>query len=91
MIFLDSRYSNGTLLKTWHATKQEYDLVVLRKWPTFVEPYFIYSWIENDRLDNLANRFLGNPASWWQILDMNPEILDPFAIEPGTQLRIPHA
>jgi len=28
---------------------------------------------------------------WWEIMDINPEILDPFTITPGTQLRIPNA
>ena len=91
MIYLDSRYVDGPLLKTWHAGKQEYHLVVLRQWPVYAQSYFIYQSVENDRLDNLANRFLGNPASWWEIMDLNPEILDPFKIVPGTQLRIPNA
>ena len=91
MIYLDSRYVDGPLLKTWNSTKQEYDLVVLRQWPLYVQNYFIDQWVENDRLDNLANRYLGNPALWWQILDINPEVLDPTEIAPGTQLRIPNA
>jgi len=28
---------------------------------------------------------------WWEILDINPEILDPTTIPAGTQLRIPDA
>ena len=28
MIFLDSRYADGTLFKAWHAGKQEYHLTV---------------------------------------------------------------
>jgi hypothetical protein len=91
MIYLDSRYVDGSLLKTWNSTKQEYDLVVLRQWPSYAQSYFIYQWVENDRLDNLANKYLGSPALWWQILDLNPEVLDPTVIAPGTQLRIPNA
>jgi hypothetical protein len=47
--------------------------------------------VENDRLDNLANRFLSNPGLWYTILDINPEIIDPTDISPGTQIRIPSA
>jgi hypothetical protein len=91
MIFLDSRYVDGTLTKTWNPRKQQYDLVVLRNWSTYVQSYFYYNWVETDRLDNLATKYLGNPSMWWEIMDINPEILDPFSITPGTQLRIPNA
>jgi hypothetical protein len=91
MIFLDSRYVDGTLTKTWNPRKEQYDLVVLRNWSTYVQSYFYYNWVETDRLDNLALKYLGNPSMWWEIMDINPEILDPFSITPGTQLRIPNA
>jgi hypothetical protein len=91
MIFLDSRYADGTIFKAWDARKQEYHLTVFRQWPTYVQSFFIYESVQGDRLDNLATRYLGNPELWWQILDINPEVIDPFIIEPGTQLRIPNA
>lgn len=91
MIFLDSRYVDGSLVKVWNAKKQQYDLSVLRTWPEYAQSFFIYEWVDGDRLDLLATRFLGNPSFWWQLLDLNPEILDPLTIAPGTQLRIPNA
>jgi hypothetical protein len=91
MIYLDSRYADGTIAKTWNARKQQYDLVVFREWSRYVQSFFYYNWVETDRLDNLANRFLGNPALWWEIMDLNPEILNPSSITPGTQIRIPNA
>lgn len=91
MIYLDSRYSDGTLFKAWHAGKQEYHLTVTREWPTYVQSFFIYEWVEGDRLDNLATRFLGDATLWWQLLDINPEIINPGFISPGTQIRIPNA
>lgn len=90
MIYLDSRYVDGRLFKAWHARKQEYHLTVFRTWPTNFQSYFIYEWVENDRLDLLATKFLGAPSLWWKILDFNPEVIDPFNIEPGTQLRMPN-
>lgn len=91
MIFLDSRYADGTLFKAWNARKEQYDLAVFRTWPSQLKSFFIYEWVETDRIDNLANRFYGEPNLWWMILDLNPEILDPQNIKPGTQLRIAHA
>jgi prophage DNA circulation protein len=91
MIFLDSRYSDGNLYKAWHAGKQEYHLTVVRTWPSYAQSFFVYEWVDGDRLDNLATRFLGDATLWWQLLDVNPEIVNPAVIKPGTQLRIPNA
>ena len=91
MIYLDSRYADGTIFKAWDAHRQQYHRTVFRQWPSYYTDYFIYEWVEGDRLDNLSNRFLGAPEYWWQILDINPEINDPFSVTPGTQIRIPNA
>jgi len=91
MIFLDSRYVDGSIFKAWNAHKEQYDVTVTRIWPGYATSYFIYEWVEVDRLDNIATRFLGDGSLWWRIMDINPEIIDPAKIAPGTQLRIPNA
>jgi hypothetical protein len=92
MIFLDSRYADARLYKSWdnRINKQEYHITIRREWPTYVVSFFFYEWVETDRLDLLANKFLGNSELWWQILDINPQIIDPLIITPGTQIRIPN-
>lgn len=91
MIFLDSRYADGTIFKAWNARKKQYDLTVFREYSEYTQSYFIYEWKETDRLDNLATRYMGDSSMWWEIMDINPEILDPTSITPGTQIRIPNA
>ena len=91
MIFLDSRYADGRIFKAYDGRTDNYQLAVRREWPTYVQNYFIYEWVSTDRLDTLASKFLGNPEMWWRILDINPEVIDPMLIAPGTQLRIPNA
>lgn len=90
MIYLDSRYSDGTLNKTYNPRKNSYELVVYRAWPNYTVSYFYYQWKETDRLDVLATKYLGQPNLWWQILDINPEIINTLGIQPGTQIRIPN-
>jgi len=51
----------------------------------------MYEYVEKDRLDTLAQKYLNNPGLWYEILDINPEIIDPTNIAPGTLLRIPNA
>ena len=91
MIYLDSRYADGNVFKVWNSQKQQYDMTVFRQWPEYAQSYFIYEWVETDRLDNIATRFLGDPSQWWIIMDLNPEVIDPNSIEPGTQIRVPNA
>jgi hypothetical protein len=91
MIYLDSRYADGVKLKAWDARKSQYHLTVFRKFPTYTTEFFFYSWTQGDRIDNLAARFLGDSSYWWQIMDINQEIGDPFSITPGTHIRIPNA
>lgn len=52
-------------------------------------PTTTYVWRAGDRVDRVAFRLLGDPGKWWQIMDVNPELPNPTAIEPGTVLRIP--
>lgn len=49
-----------------------------------------YTIVGGDRLDLIANRFIGDPEQWWKIADANPT-LDPQALTavPGRQLEIP--
>ena len=91
MIFLDSRYANATIFKAWDARKSQYNLTAFRTWPSYKKEFFWYEWVDSDRLDIIANRFLNNSNFWYKIMDINPEIIDPTVIAPGTLLRIPHA
>lgn len=92
MIYLDSRYADGNLAQVWDArkSKREYQLTVMRQWPSYTEQFFTYQWVDGDRLDQVAARFLPSPDLWWQIMDLNPEITCPIMIAPGTVLRIPN-
>ena len=92
-LFLDSRYADGTIVTIYDSrkAKQNYNKSVYRTWPTYSVDYFLYKWVENDRLDNLASKYLGNTELWWQILDINPEISNPLTIKPGTEIKIPNA
>lgn len=46
---------------------------------------------DNDRLDNLANQYYGDPTLWWKIADANSDLqqIDWSALAPGTIVRVP--
>lgn len=90
MIFLDSRYADGTVFKARDARKNTVELTVFRTFPTSSSDFFWYEWTSADRLDVLSTKFLGSPSLWWVIMDVNPEIINPIVISPGTMIRIPN-
>jgi hypothetical protein len=90
MIFTDSRYADGKAYRANDARTNTYEVSVMRRFPTQKSSYFNYTWVEKDRVDIIAQEFLGVTSFWWVIMDFNPEIIDPFDITVGTVIRIPN-
>jgi hypothetical protein len=90
MIFLDSRYADGKIIRPYNVLRKTYELTVLRDFPDIVSQFTSYQWVEGDRIDTVSARFFGEPEYWWQILDANPEIINGMEIPIGTILRIPN-
>ena len=49
---------------------------------------FTHTWQSGDRMDKLANKYLGDDEYGWIICLVN-KINNPFSVLPGTILRIP--
>lgn len=64
---------------------------VLRDVPVASDRYLEMVVGENDSLEDIAARLLGDPERWWVIADANPDLLYPAEIPPGYVLRIPYA
>lgn len=89
MIFTTSRYNDGPLVDIEDYRESEVRKTVYRKWPTSVSDFSVYVWQDGDRMDLIALKFYGRPEVWWQIMDYNPEIVDPTSIQTGTEIRLP--
>lgn len=86
-MYLNSRYANGQIINGAH--KDIVVQVVTRTFPAFREDYNVYRWKAGDRIDIVASN-LGLPRlSWYQILDINPELTSPTMIQPGMIIRVP--
>lgn len=83
-----SRYNSATFTRLSNSSGT-YNITLLRTVPTAVSSYNLYIWGPSDRPDTVAKRFLGNPQLWWAIFDINPELLYPLNVPPGTAVRIP--
>lgn len=91
MIERVSRYYDGTLAQVRDKYTAAYTISVFRKFPTAKTVQFVeYTWVDGDSLGALANVYIGDSKYWWEIMEINPTILDPFSIAPGTKIRIPY-
>lgn len=90
MITATSRYAQGTLVRM-PDENGVYRLAVLRTVPPATAAFTLYIWQVGNRPDIVANTLLGDPSLWWAIFDINPELIDPLNVPPGTAVRIPIA
>lgn len=79
----DKRSHYATSSKT--ATTYVYRNFEVPKENSYIE----HSFRNGDRLDIIASKLYGDPKLWAKIMDLNPEIADPFYIKPGTVIRLP--
>lgn len=91
MIERVSRYYNGPLTQTADKYTGDYVISVFRRFPdSRILNYISYTWKNGDNLSRLAEVFGVGAKYWWEIMEINPEIDDPFDIEEGTILRVPY-
>jgi hypothetical protein len=91
MIFSNSRYSGGKRRQVIDNHSINVTTYVIR--PKLIPSgysYFNYIWRDGDRIDTLALNTLGDESLWWEIMDINPDILNPVHIEPGTIVKVPY-
>ncbi len=50
---------------------------------------FVHNVQVGDTLESLASKLYSDPSQWWRIADVNPQVVFPLDISPGTQIRIP--
>lgn len=89
-VFRSSRYYSGDAQQIKNKTTKLYTWTVYRQFPKSMSiKYVEYTWADGDRMDYLAAVYLDNSRAWWQIMDINPELSDPFNIPAGTVVRVP--
>lgn len=85
-----SRYIDGAAQQIKNKSTDLYTWAVYRQFPESVKiKYIEYTWVFGDSIDYIAFVYLGDSKLWWQIMDINPSIDNPFAIEPGTKIKVP--
>lgn len=91
MIERTSRYYTGPLAQTKDKYTDQYNISVFRSFDTNKEvKYTQHTWKDGDSLTRIADDAGLGTRYWWEIMEINPEIMDPFNIPVGTVLRIPY-
>jgi LysM repeat protein len=91
MIERVSRYYDGPVAQTKNKSTGQYNISVFRAFPKSKSTNFIdYTWKDGDTLSLVAENFGVGAKYWWEIMDINPTIMDPMDILPGTVIRIPY-
>lgn len=90
MITPNSRYAQSPIVAV-NKDGQVANVIVASQQTAKTFSYVSHMMTDNDRLDNLANQYYGDPTAWWQIANANPELIDWSSIPPGTVLRIPYS
>lgn len=89
-MYANSRYGDGAT-GDGHVFEDSHtkSVCVRRNWALVKRSGYSYVWREGDRLDQIAQR-IGLPRTrWWMIMDVNPDIPNPFCILTGTTINLP--
>lgn len=91
-IYLGSRYENDAVDRVLTHKGEFIPTVYHQVMPLLqVFGFSLYTTGYYERLDSLADRFLGDSELGWIIANANPELFYPDFIPTGTVLRIPDA
>jgi hypothetical protein len=89
-IYKGSRYEYSTI--DYVATNNYVEKPIV--FYTFSDLGFVNYWehtfLQGERLDQLADRYYKNSEYWWVIAEFNPAIIDLNNIKPGTILKVPN-
>lgn len=87
-ISANSRYANNQVVAV-DKDGQVVNVIVPGQQTTQTFTFISHLLTDNDRLDNLANQYYGDPSQWWLISQANPEWIDWSQVPSGTPIRVP--
>lgn len=90
MIYIGSRYQDASVSYLLDGRTGDTHATVLRDIPENTATSALSTrWRVGLRLDRLANSLYGSESEWWQVMDVNNDILNPMSLAPGMPVRLP--
>lgn len=89
-ISANSRYASSQIIAL-DRDGQVINVIVGGQQQALTISYVSHMVTDQDRLDNLANQYYGDPTAWWVIANANADTagIDWTALVPGTIIRVP--
>lgn len=92
MIFEGSRYENASVVPIAGPDGvMRQTIIDAHELPAQAFQFSYYTVKDGDRIDILAQRFLGDAELWWVLADYNPQWLYYDNLPSNTVLRVPSA
>jgi hypothetical protein len=90
-IYKGSRYEYSTIDFVSKTLSGDANPIVFYGMSSFNKmTYYEHTYVQGERLDQIAYKYYKNPGYWWIIPEFNPQISDFTNIETGTVLKIPN-
>lgn len=90
-IYKGSRYEYSTVDYFSTNIDKDDNVVVFYEFSQLgLVEYWEHTYVEGERLDQIAYKYYKRPGYWWIIPEYNPSITNLTSIAPGTVLRIPN-
>ena len=90
MITSNSRYASNTLTLVTGSDGLQRTTILPNEPVSSQFSFMLHVVAGYDRLDTLANTYLGDSSLWWQIADINPDVTIDWSVMPvGATIRIP--
>ncbi|MFZ4583136.1 MAG: LysM peptidoglycan-binding domain-containing protein [Paludibacter sp.] len=90
-IYKGSRYEYSTVDYFSTSLEKDDNVVVFYEFSQLgLVEYWEHTYIQGERLDQIAYKYYKRPGYWWIIPEYNPSITNLNEITPGTILRIPN-
>lgn len=86
MIRVNSRYAPESVQYILDSRTASTRPTVMRSARVIANPRLTQKWRDGQRLDMLGDRYYRSPLNWWQVMDRNPDVIDPLAFTPGERI-----
>lgn len=86
-IFIGSRYENETI--TEYPKDGVRETILSTRRPASPSTFRYYLWDETDRIDRVTREVILDSSRWWEVMDANPDVLNPLDLSPGSVIKVP--
>lgn len=85
-----ARFTSNSRYATSYVDSGDRSIVLSKRRNMIGTRYRTITAKDGDSFEMLAAKLFGDPARYWEIADINPQVPFPDKIEQGTVIRVPY-